>query len=169
MVVKEDFDKREGFLDACKKMALELSRNVFDDAPVEIQFCDRSLKTMGALAFPEPIEGWVGFLGTELTFNKAKLYYVVPATEAEAKKLGEYLVANAQFGDKPSTVQLRRSGSTYIYRFPVLAGYEQNEDFIKVVRRFCTELSQKVFNGAVADVHLCDEAMRTLRVVKASD
>jgi hypothetical protein len=169
MVVKEDFDKREGFLDACKKMALELSRNVFDDAPVEIQFCDRSLKTIGALAFPDPIEGWVGFLGTELPFNKAKLYYVVPVTEAEAKRLGDYLVANAKFGDSPSTIQLRKSGSTYIYRFPVQAGYDQDKSYVKVVSQFCMELSQRVFGGAVVNVHLCDETMRTLRVAKPSD
>lgn len=169
MVVKEDFDKLEGFLDAGKKMALELSRNVFDDAPVEIQFCDKSLKIVGALAFPDPMEGWVGFLGTELTFSKAKLYYVVPVTEAEAKKLGDYLVANSRFGNTPATVQLRKSGSTYIYRFPVQAGHDQDEDHIRVVKQFGMELSQQVFDGAVVDVDLCDETMRTLRVVRASD
>lgn len=103
--------------------------------------------------------------GTKLEFNGGEVYYTKNATEAEARKLGEYLVKEQFFDGKPKTVQLDKSGSTYQVRMVVQAGKEKDEPYVEIVKTAAQEFSRDVFNNAPTEVHLCDERLKTLRVV----
>ncbi len=58
--------------------------------------------------------------GTKLDFNGGELYYTDNVTEADAKKLGDYLVKSGFFGGRQVTVQLDKAGATYQFRMVVL-------------------------------------------------
>lgn len=103
--------------------------------------------------------------GTKLEYNGSELYYTKNVTEAEAKKLGDFLVKGEFFGDNKGTVQLDKSGETYQFRIVVREGLDKDEKYLAVVPSFANELSKNVFNGSKVEIHLCDSQLTTLRVV----
>lgn len=100
-----------------------------------------------------------------LTFNNGELYFVPPATRQDADKLGAYLVQSRFFDGQRKTVQLAKSGDRFEFRMIVVRDFDRNPQFLDAVRRFGRELSQNVFGGAVVDVHLCNEYLKTLKTV----
>jgi hypothetical protein len=106
-----------------------------------------------------------GNYGKKLTFNGGDLFYTSQVTEAEAKKLGEYLVKETFFDGKRKTVQLNKSGGTYEFRMVVVKDAEKDPGTVKSFSAVSKELSENVFGGAKVAVHLCDDRLKTLRVV----
>jgi len=102
--------------------------------------------------------------GTRLTFNGGELYYTSSVTQAEANKLGRYLVSEGFFNGNMKTVQLNKAGSTYEFRMVIKKGLEKDEEFIQIAKQMCVELEQ-LFGGRDVDIHLCDENLTTLRVI----
>lgn len=102
--------------------------------------------------------------GTKLTFNGSELYYTKNVTEAEARKLGDALVKSG-WGDKKVTIQLDKAGETYQVRLPVKEGLDKDEKYLATASVFAADLSKKVFNGAPVEIHLCDDHLKTLKVV----
>lgn len=106
--------------------------------------------------------------GTKLNFGENnELYYTTNVKEEEAKKLGDYLVKEEFFAKDGNsrTVQLNKSGSTYEFRMVVKEGLDKDQATIDLMKTVGAELSEAVFSGATVDVHLCDDALKTLRVV----
>jgi hypothetical protein len=106
--------------------------------------------------------------GTKLNFGENnELYYTTNVKEEEAKKLGDYLVKQEFFAKDGNsrTVQLNKSGSTYEFRMVVKEGLDKDQATIDLMKTVGAELSEAVFSGATVDVHLCDDALKTLRVV----
>jgi len=112
-----------------------------------------------------PLSQLISSYGTELTFNGGQLFYTNSMTEAEATRLGQYLVDNGFFDGNPKTVQINKSGNTYEFRMVVKKGIEQDESMIQAAKIFAAELSENVFNGAPVDIHFCDERLKTIRVI----
>lgn len=104
--------------------------------------------------------------GTKLEFNGGELYYTDNVTEAEAKKLGTYLVEQEFFDGVPKTVQLDKSGSTYQFRMVVLPEKRNDEAIMEALKTSATQISDDVFNNATVEVHVCDDQLKTLKVVK---
>ncbi|MDT5060618.1 MAG: hypothetical protein QOH63_1077 [Acidobacteriota bacterium] len=103
--------------------------------------------------------------GTKLEYGKGELYYTKNVTEAEAKKLGDYLTKIKFFeGDKKS-VQLDKSGDTYQFRMVVKEGLDKDEKYLTAIPTAALELSKNVFDGAKVEIHLCDDQLKTLKVV----
>ena len=46
-------------------------------------------------------------------------------------------------------------------------GMENDQEFMQLFKQFAKELSVNVFEGKQVDVHLCDDHLKTLRVVVA--
>lgn len=106
--------------------------------------------------------------GTKLSFGENnELYYTTNVKEEEAKKLGDYLVKEEFFAKDGNsrTVQLNKSGSTYEFRMVVKEGLDKDQATVDLMKTVAAELSKGVFNGATVDVHLCDDTLKTLRVV----
>ncbi|MDT5123388.1 MAG: hypothetical protein QOC96_2870 [Acidobacteriota bacterium] len=104
--------------------------------------------------------------GKRLEFNKGELYYTSAVTEDEAKKLGNYLVIIGYFADRQVTVQLDKSSDTYQVRFVVQEGGEKNEEALASFKLLVNMLSKDVFNGAKVEIHLCNDKLKTIKVVK---
>jgi hypothetical protein len=108
--------------------------------------------------------------GKEKNFNGTQLFYTSTITEAEANSLGNYLVKSDFADGREKTVQLNKSGNTYEFRVVVLKGFELDQEFRdSILKRFAAEISSNVFNGMQVDVHYCDEALNTLRVLSMSE
>ena len=104
--------------------------------------------------------------GTKLDYNGGELYYTDKVTEADAKKLGDYLVKEEFFDGKPKTVQLNKEGSAYQFRMVVIKEKQNDAAAIEGMKDIAKELSANVFNNAPTEVHICDDQLKTLQVVK---
>lgn len=104
--------------------------------------------------------------GTKLDFNGGELYYTDNVTEADANKLGEYLVKSGFFDGRKITVQLDKSGATYQFRMVVVPEKQNDEATMILMKAFAGEISGDVFNDAPTELHICDDQLKTLRVLK---
>jgi hypothetical protein len=103
--------------------------------------------------------------GTLIEFNRGKLFYTSAVSREEAQKLGEFLFRERFFDGNPKDVQLHKEGRTYEVRLVVQEGTERNPQTVEVMKQFGVEISNRVFESAPVDIHLCDTFLRTIRVV----
>lgn len=103
--------------------------------------------------------------GKKLTFNGGELYYTSQVTEADAQKLGNYLVKEKFFDGTRKTVQINKNGETYEFRMVMIKDGEKAPNTVETFTAVAKELSEDVFNGGKVVVHLCDDRLKTLRVV----
>jgi hypothetical protein len=103
--------------------------------------------------------------GKKLTFNGGEVYYTDQVTEADAKKLGEYLVKEKFFDGTRKTIQLNKAGSTFEVRMVVKKDTEKAPTTVTTFTAVAQELSREVFSGAKVVIHLCDDHLKTLKVV----
>ncbi len=101
---------------------------------------------------------------TKLTFNGSTLFYKPPVTEVEANRLGRFLVAGQWLGEGYQ-VAIAKSGSTYEYYLKIQPGAEHNQKYIKAWEVLSDQLSANIFGDAPVDIHLCNNACYTIRVV----
>ena len=104
--------------------------------------------------------------GTKLDFNNGELYYTDNVTESDAKKLGDYLVKSGFFNGRKITVQLDKSGATYQFRMVVQPEKQNDEATMVLMKAFASEISEEVFNNAPTELHICDDQLKTIRVLK---
>lgn len=107
--------------------------------------------------------------GTKLQFKDGELYYTDQVTEAEADKLGEFLVKNGYFKDgKQVSVQLTRENHVYQVRLVVIDDYKSNKDvYPKAFQRMAASIAVDVFDGKPVEIHLTNNRLETHEVVKA--
>ena len=109
--------------------------------------------------------------GTKINFGENnELYYTESVTSEQAQALGDYLVKGEFFANDGNdrTVQLNKSGSTYEFRMVVKTGLDQDQATIDLMKTIAADLSANVFKGESVDVHLCDDTLKTLKVVLAN-
>lgn len=109
--------------------------------------------------------------GTKINFGENnELYYTENVTVEQAQALGDYLVKGEFFANDGNnrTVQLNKTGSTYEFRMVVKKGLDQDQSTIDIMKTIATDISVNVFKGETVDVHLCDDTLKTLRVVVAN-
>jgi hypothetical protein len=103
--------------------------------------------------------------GKKLTFNGGELYYTSQVSEADANKLGEYLVKEKFFDGTKKTVQLNKNGANYEFRMVMKKDAEKAPNTTETFQSVAKELSDNVFKGGHVVVHLCDDQLKTLRVI----
>lgn len=102
--------------------------------------------------------------GEKLEFNGTDVYYTDLVTEAEAQKLGEYLVESEFADGNEKSVQLTKRDSTYLFRMVVIEG--ATEDSIKDIsfKALSMLISMQVFDNAPVELEACNNTFETLRV-----
>lgn len=103
---------------------------------------------------------------TKLEYNGGELFYTTNVTEAEAKKLGDYMVKEGFYDGTKKSVELDKSGPTYQFRMVVMKEKQNDPATISTMKTVANELSGNVFDNAPTEVHICDDRLRTLHVVK---
>ena len=103
--------------------------------------------------------------GTRSEFNRGELFRTATVTEAEATKLGNFLVQNGFFDGAQKSVQLNKTGATYEFRMVANPAAAQDPAFAEMSKTFAGQLSTQVFSGSPVVVHLCDSEFQTLRII----
>lgn len=103
--------------------------------------------------------------GTLLTFNRGQLLYKAPVTEAEARRLGQYLVENNFFDGEQKTTQISKTDNKYVFRMVLKKGIEPGTFLSEILRTFGGQISSAVFNGVPVEMHLCDDMFKTISVL----
>ena len=101
----------------------------------------------------------------KLTFSNGELYYTEKVQKADAQKLGRYLLKEGFFNEEKRTVQLDKNGKLWVFNLVVKKGAEDDDQFIYLFGFFSSQLSRAVFNDDPVDIHLCNNKLKTLRVI----
>ncbi len=115
---------------------------------------------IGYLAFF--MEGY----GEKLEFNGTDVYYTDMVTEAEAQRLGEYLLSSEFADGAEKSVQLSKRDSIYLFRMVVVDGVTKDSANDISFMALAWTLSAQVFNNAPVELEACDNRFGTLRVYK---
>jgi hypothetical protein len=103
--------------------------------------------------------------GTKLEFNKGEVYYTSNSNEADARKLGDFLVKEKYFNGTPKTVQLDKSGSTNQVRMVIQADKQNDPEILAALKTFAGQMSEEVFDKAPTEIHVTDDSLKTVKVV----
>ena len=104
--------------------------------------------------------------GNEIKFsNGGQLFYKNSVEKADAERLAEYLKKSGWDTGNAKTVQLNKNGDTFEFRMVIKKGIDHDEQYLANAKVMAIELSQNVFNGSKAEIHMCDEKLETIRVV----
>ncbi|HEX8844659.1 MAG TPA: hypothetical protein VF791_08455 [Pyrinomonadaceae bacterium] len=105
--------------------------------------------------------------GTKLEYKKGKLYYTSNVTEADARKLGDYLDKGGFFSEtEERALQLDKAGDTYQMRVSVKEGVDKDPKYEKPFAQIASAVSKNVFGGAKVEVHFTDQYFKTLKVIQ---
>jgi hypothetical protein len=111
------------------------------------------------------LTGVVGGYGTQLTFNHGELYYTASVKADDAQRLGSYLVKEKFFDGHRISVQLTKENGTYQSRMVTQPKALEDKGYMQIAGQFAGEMSQHVFNGAKVEIHLCDDHLKTVKVI----
>ena len=108
--------------------------------------------------------------GASVSFGKETVYYADGATEADARTLGEGLIAFGLFDKKSEKdVQLRRDGDTFVLRIVIIREAWKNRDQTIELMDYLTEyLSAGHFKGAAVRTELCDSRFETKHTIEST-
>lgn len=132
----------------------------------------RTLTIAGLLVAAVTVSGCdLNGYGSRLEFQGNDLYYTDAVTEAEAQKLGDFLVDQKFFDDsKRRSVQLTKEGETYQFRMVVVDDYKSMKGvYPNSFRALASTISRKVLDGKKLEFHLCNDKLETLEVLKPFD
>lgn len=105
--------------------------------------------------------------GKKKTYGKGELYYTENVTEAEADSAGAFLSEIGYLNDETElTVQVDKEDSTYKLRFVVKEEYYTNDSLDIFFKIYGNMASKRAFDGKPVQVEICDNTLKTQRVVK---
>lgn len=104
--------------------------------------------------------------GTKLEFNKGQLYYTKKVEEADAQKLGNFLVKTGFFDGNPKSVQLDKNMDTFLFKMVVKKEKQNDSNTVKLLKMFALQISQEVFEGKPVNAFICDDLFRTIRIIR---
>lgn len=109
--------------------------------------------------------------GKKMQFEKTEVYYTNKVKEADAKKLGNYLVSAGFADDNEKSVQLSKNDENGNYQFRMVTTKEasENETYRTIFKVFAKQISDSVFNKQPVDFHICNTTFKTLKIIPFSD
>lgn len=109
--------------------------------------------------------------GKVLKYKGGSLFYTSRVTEEEARRLGDYLLKVGFFqDDEPRISQLTKEGGVYQFRVAVDKEVIEKKPApetmgpVEAAGLLAQEISERLFNGAKVEWHLCDDKLKTMRV-----
>ena len=100
--------------------------------------------------------------------NNGRLYYIAPATKAEATALGEHLTPNVFNGDE-KLIELSYTNGEYHILAPVRPGFEDNVELRQELAVMALTASAGIFNNKTVKMDLCDQQYTVFASVSCLD
>ncbi len=157
-VVNKSVVRKPGILVGFQAIASMTSGEVFEHTPVEVHLCDKKLKSFKTLG---PFKSF----GHKVEAAKGEVYYLEPVTKPEAEKLAQLLKKIRYFDGKHKSIQMLRKGTLTQLRFVVHADAEKNPKTLPAFKQLGTNIQTALFPKGKVEVHLCDPAFNTVKVV----
>jgi|GEM_PF-751225 len=168
-MLKKNAELNEKDIQMLQSFSRQISDNVFGGASVEIHICDESMQTIKIIkpdqnreSAPSSTEDY----GQKLEFNKGSIYYTSSVSQSEVNRLGGYLVKEGYFNGIPKDVMIGKKGSKYEFKIVVNKEYKIDNEVVRVFEFAARDISDRVFAGAPVEIHLCDENLQTIRIIK---
>ena len=157
MVVKKEFQNDPIVLEGLAVDAARVSRDVFDGAPVELHACDDHLETVKVVP-PRPDMRY------GIVSGQIEVFYSAPAEKADAERMAKFLAS--LWKNNEVTLTMSRRGEIVEVHMVIKKELQDDPKFLESVRETGKELSANVFDKTPVEMHLCDEHLKVLRVVK---
>lgn len=138
-------------------VAQAISKNVFQDNPVDIFFCDDFFQTLKEIKYN---------YGKRLSYNRSDLFYNEGITVSQARALGDYFQKAEWFDEHPKSIKLDQGGGHYQIKFVIDQSVADDQGTIRAFEELAQSISQEVFQNKPVDIFLCDEAFQTLKEIK---
>ncbi|MGN6568817.1 MAG: hypothetical protein ACTHJ0_12725 [Flavipsychrobacter sp.] len=104
--------------------------------------------------------------GPKKVFGNTDIYYTSSVTTSEVDALGDYFIKTGlDKNGQHKTTKLDKSGNTYEVSVVVKKGLELDQQYMDVLKKYAAYISHDVFNNAPLEIHVCDNHLKTLRVV----
>ncbi len=91
--------------------------------------------------------------GHKFEINNGEVFYKSPVTKDQTRGLGEFLVEDGYFSGAPASVQLLKESDSYLIRFVVKPGTEEDLEMLYLFRHFagiylhvCSQVSKWMWN-----------------------
>lgn len=155
MVVRKEFQKDDKTLEALVFDGARVSRDIFAGAPVEIQACDEHFTTIKTM--PPRADVRYGVVERQI-----EVFYAAEADKEDALRLARHLA-----GQAPAlTLKLARRGPVVEVHLVTLPDAHKQPDVMADMRRARAELAANVFRGAAVELHLCDDRLNPVHVLR---
>ncbi len=159
MVVKKEFQNDERTLKSLELEGARISRDVFNGAAVEAHACDERLKTLKT--FPPRADIRYG-----LVDGKLEVFFADSGDKADAERLAKHLIRESDKQAPQVTFKLAKRDSVVEVHMVVQPEAIKNPAIIAGWRQARNDLATNVFKNAVVELHLCDEFLNVLQVLK---
>jgi hypothetical protein len=160
MVVKPEFHNDPKFMAQLGIFGAQLSRDVFNGVPIELEACDDHLVTVKAVPIPPAFRNGV-------RQGKIELFYGDGVAKAEAEKLLASL--EKEFANAPVpllTVTLTKKDTTFTVSMPYDPEKLKLPEIRAALQTYCTTLSKNDFGGAPVEWAACDPSFTVIEVIK---
>ena len=103
--------------------------------------------------------------GSKAQHGNVEVFYTEGATQAEADKLGPYLVKTWNNPADRRSVQLKKSGAGYVFRMVIKKEMQNDPKTMTGLEIEGARISRDVFDGAAVEVQACDEYFNTVKAL----
>ena len=159
MVVKKEFQQDAAMLANLQFDAARISRNVFNGAAVELHVCDETLKTLKVL--PPRTDVRYGIVD-----HKVEVFYGSPDDKADAERLLKYVVDLIGGAESEQSLKFARRDGVIEVHMVIKPGLDKDPAFKTALQQDARNMSSEVFGGKPVEIHMCDERLNVLGVVR---
>ena len=157
MVIRDELELTPKLTRRFGIFAYNLSNDVFNQAPVEIELCN-------AFFVPTKTIPMV-YLGKKKSFNGTHIIYKDAVSEEEVDRFGAFLI-KSQFTDgSKKDIILDRKGKRYLYKLVFNSSFTLTDHWTTTFEAFANEISKEVFNHHPVDVYILDEVYQPIKVL----
>lgn len=154
LVVKDDAVNDESMARIFAFMSMDISADVFDQAPVDIELTDENLLTQKTIASP----------GERSINSKAIVYRFNEVDKATADRVNAYLTQIGFIGQKEVTLAYSRRGDDFIYECITEEGAEDRPEVVKANQAIAGMLSAEVLQNKPVTLHFLAEDYSIKRI-----
>lgn len=157
MVVKPEFQSSDQVIEQLVFDGARMSRDVFDDAPVEVIVCDdhlRPLKTVSPRAD----------LRYGIVARKTEVFYSAEIERDDAQRLAQFM--SDLFREGPALLKLAQRGTAKEVHLGFQKEMLSKPEVVAELRRVRDGIAADVFPGTEVELHLVDEQFDVFHVLK---
>jgi hypothetical protein len=101
------------------------------------------------------------------TYVAFQVFCEWPITDDQAGRFVGWFDEHGHIGNDAGSVLLRKDGPAFVLHMPMHDGIPADAEMVKLAVGIAKGLSADVFVVSPVDVHLCDQQLRTIKIVKS--